>query len=79
MLDGHVTQACIALIVAFGGWAPLVLNSEAARSVAPISCQDTVSLIQQVAMVGILISVIFASFKLLPPRPERDIKGAGTY
>ena len=34
MLDGHVTQACIALIVAFGGWAPLVLNGEAARSVA---------------------------------------------
>ncbi len=70
LLDGHVTQACIALIVAFGGWAPLVLNSEAARSVAAHQLPDTVSLIQQVAMVGILISV-FVSFKLLPPRPER--------
>ena len=70
LLDGHVTQACIALIVAFGGWAPLVLNSEAARSVAAHQLPDTVSLIQQVAMVGILIS-IFVSFKLLPPRPER--------
>ena len=70
LLDGHVTQACIALIVAFGGWAPLVLNSEAARSVAAHQLPDTVSLIQEVAMVGILIS-IFVSFKLLPPRPER--------
>ena len=70
LLDGHVTQACIALIVAFGGWAPLVLNSEAARSVAAHQLPDTVSLIQQVAMVGILIS-IFVSFKLLPPRPDR--------
>ena len=47
MLDGHVTQACIALIVAFGGWAPLVLNGEAARSVAAHQLPDTVSLIQQ--------------------------------
>ncbi len=70
LLDGHVTQACIALIVAFGGWAPLVLNSEAARSVAAHQLPDTVSLIQQIAMVGILVS-IFVSFKLLPSRPER--------
>ena len=70
LLDGHVTQACIALIVAFGGWAPLVLNGEAARSVAAHQLPDTVSLIQQIAMVGILVS-IFVSFKLLPPRPER--------
>ena len=70
LLDGHVTQACIALIVAFGGWAPLVLNGEAARSVAAHQLPDTVSLIQQVAMVGILV-LIFVSFKLLPPRPER--------
>ncbi len=70
LLDGHVTQACIALIVAFGGWAPLVLNGEAARSVAAHQLPDTVSLIQRVAMVGILV-LIFVSFKLLPPRPER--------
>lgn len=70
LLDGHVTQACIALIVAFGGWAPLVLNGEAARSVAAHQLPDTVSLIQQVAMVGILV-LIFVSFKILPPRPER--------
>jgi len=70
LLDGHVTQACIALIVAFGGWAPLVLNGEAARSVAAHQLPDTVSLIQQIAMVGILVS-IFVSFKLLPSRPER--------
>ncbi len=69
LLDGHNTglycpNCC------FCGWAPLVLNGEAARSVAAHQLPDTVSLIQQIAMVGILVS-IFVSFKLLPPRPER--------
>ena len=77
LLDGHVTQACIALIVAFGGWAPLVLNSEAARSVAAHQLPDTVSLIQQVAMISILV-LIFVSFKLLPPRPKRYKKSRNT-
>ena len=77
LLDGHVTQACIALIVAFGGWAPLVLNGEAARSVAAHQLPDTVSLIQQIAMVGILVS-IFVSLNFCL-RAQKDIKRAGMY
>lgn len=70
LLDGHVTLACIALLVAFGGWVPLLLNSEAARSVAAHQLPDAISIVQRVAMVGLIITV-FMSFKLLPPRPAR--------
>lgn len=70
LLDNHVTQACIAILVAIGGWVPLFVNSEAARSVAAHQLPDTVSLLQQIAMIGLAVS-IFSSFKILPPRPER--------
>ncbi len=70
LLDGHVTLACVSILVAFGGWVPLLVNSEAARSVAAHQLPDTVSLLQRVAMIGLAIAV-FSSFKLLPPRPER--------
>lgn len=70
LLDGHVTLACVPLLVAFGGWVPLIVNSEAARSVAAHQLPDAVSYIQRVAMIGIAISIIML-FKLLPPRPER--------
>lgn len=70
LLEGHVTLACVAIMVALGGWAPLLLNSEATRSVAAHQLPDTVSLLQRVAMLG-LFTAIFISFKLLPPRPAR--------
>lgn len=70
LLDGHVTLACISILVAFGGWVPLLVNSEAARSVAVHQLPDTVSLLQRIAMIGLVVS-IFMSFKLLPPRPAR--------
>ncbi len=70
LLDGHVTLACISILVAFGGWVPLLVNSEAARSVAVHQLPDTVSLLQRIAMIGLVVSV-FMSFKLLPPRPAR--------
>ena len=70
LLDGHVTLACVSILVAFGGWVPLILNGEAARSVAVHQLPDTVSLLQRVAMIGLVVA-IFMSFKLLPPKPER--------
>jgi len=71
LIDGHVTLACVSILVAFGGWVPLLINSEAAR-IDPIVHQlpDTVSMIQRVAMIGLFITV-FLSFKMLPPRPAR--------
>ena len=70
LIDGHVTLAALPLIVAFGAWVPLFLNDEAARSIVAHELPVIVSRIQQVALVGLLITV-FLSFKMLPPRPER--------
>ncbi len=70
LLDSHVTLASIAILVAFGGWIPLLVNNEAARSVSAHQLPNVVSLIQQIALFGLFVT-IFASFKMLPSRPER--------
>ena len=70
LLEGHVTLATVAILVAFGGWIPLLINPESAKSVSAHQLPVVVSGLMQIALVGILISVFF-SFKLLPPRPER--------
>ena len=70
LIDGHVTLACIAILVAVGGWIPILVNSEASRSVAALQLPDTISFLQRIAMIG-LVAGIFVSFKLLPPRPAR--------
>lgn len=70
LLDGHVTLACVSILVAFGGWVPLLINGESARIVAVHQLPDTISLLQRIAMIGMAIA-IFTSLKLLPPRPAR--------
>lgn len=70
LLDGHVTLASMSLLVALGGWLPLLLNSEAAREISAHRLPEVVSSIQFIAMSGMLIT-IFLSMKMLPKRPER--------
>lgn len=70
LFEGHVSWASSALIITFGAFGPLLINPEAARSVAAHQLPEIVSMIQRIAMVGLCISV-FISFKMLPPRPER--------
>ncbi len=70
LLDGHVTLASVSVLVAVGGWVPLLINSNAARSVPAHQLPDVISSIQQVALIGLFITV-FLAFKMLPPRPER--------
>jgi cellulose synthase/poly-beta-1,6-N-acetylglucosamine synthase-like glycosyltransferase len=70
LLDGHVTLASVSIIVTFGGWVPLFINSEASRSVAANQLPEVLSVLQRIAMIGIIISV-FLAFKMLPPRPDR--------
>jgi cellulose synthase/poly-beta-1,6-N-acetylglucosamine synthase-like glycosyltransferase len=70
LLDGHVTLACIPLLIALGGWVPLLLNSEAANSIAAHQLPEVISRVQQFALIGLFITV-FVAFKMLPPRPER--------
>jgi len=70
LLDGHVTLACIPVLVTFGGWVPLWINFHATQSVAANQLPDALGAIQRVAMVGLIITV-FLTFKMLPPRPSR--------
>jgi len=70
LLDSHVTQAIIAPVVAFGGWIPLLINPNAPLDIMTHELPVLIGSIQQVAMVGILVT-IFTSFVMLPPRPAR--------
>lgn len=68
LLDGHVTLAIMAPIVAFGGWIPMLLNLSS-RGVVAWSLPNVVGLIQTIAALGIFVTV-FVSLKMLPKRPE---------
>jgi hypothetical protein len=70
LIDGHVTLASISILVAVGGWVPLLMNSHAAQSLPAHMLPEVISRVQQVAMVGLFITV-FLGFKMLPPRPAR--------
>ena len=69
LLDGHVTLAIMAPIVAFGGWVPMLLNLSS-RGVVAWSLPNVVGLIQTIAMIGTIITVII-SLQMLPKRPEK--------
>lgn len=70
LTDSHVTWASLAVIVAFGGWVPLLINQEAARDITAHQLPVVIGNVQRVAMVGLFITIIL-SIKMLPPRPER--------
>jgi len=70
LLDSHVTLASVSILIAIGGWIPLLLSPESARSVPAHQLPVIVSALQQIALVGLCISIFF-SFRMLPPRPER--------
>ncbi|MEP7204806.1 MAG: hypothetical protein ABI716_01265 [Candidatus Saccharibacteria bacterium] len=70
LVDGHVTLASVSLLVAFGGWVPLLVNQQAFRDPVAHRLPDVISTVQQIAMVGLFITV-FLAFKMLPPRPLR--------
>jgi len=70
LLDGHVTLGSVSLLVAFGGWVPLLINNQAFRDPVAHQLPDVISMVQQIAMVGLFITV-FLAFKMLPPRPLR--------
>ena len=70
LIDGHVTLASVSILVAVGGWVPLLVNSEAARSIPAHQLPDVISVLQRIALIGVVVTV-FLTFKMLPPRPER--------
>ncbi len=70
LVDSHITLATMAIMVTFGGWIPLIVNPEASRNITAHSLPIVISYIQQVAMIGIFITILLM-LKMLPPRPER--------
>ncbi len=69
LLDGHVTLAIMAPIVAFGGWVPMLMNLSS-RGAMAFNLPNVVGLIQMIAMIGTVITVII-SMQMLPKRPEK--------
>ncbi len=70
LIDSHITLATMAILIAFGGWVPLIINPEASRNITAHQLPIVVSSIQQVALIGLFIT-IFLMLKMLPPRPQR--------
>lgn len=70
LIDGHLTLATISILIAIGGWVPLLINSDAYNNVVAHQLPDMISNIQRIAMIGLFITV-FLAFKMLPPRPAR--------
>ena len=70
LLDGHVTLGSVSMLVAFGGWVPLLINNQAFRDPVAHQLPDVISIVQQIAMIGLFVTV-FLAFKMLPPRPLR--------
>lgn len=73
LLDGHVTLAVLAPIVAFGGWVPMVMNLSSREMVA-YSLPNIVGIAQTIATIGLMITIV-VSLRMLPERPKRYKKG----
>lgn len=69
LLDGHITLAILAPIVAFGGWVPMIMNVSSHAMVA-YNLPNIVSVVETFASVGLIVSVL-VSFKMLPKRPAK--------
>ena len=69
LFDSHITRTMIAPIVAFGGWVPMVMNLSA-RGMAVFNLPKVVSVVQTIATLGILVTILFY-LKMLPPRPQK--------
>jgi len=70
LMDSHITLATMAILITFGGWVPLIINPSASRDIAAHTLPTVISYIQQVAMVGLFITILLM-LKMLPPRPAR--------
>lgn len=73
LLDGHVTLAILAPIVAFGGWVPMIMNLSS-RTMVAFNLPNVVSVVETFASVGLIISIL-VSFRMLPKRPAKYKKG----
>ncbi|MBP5648021.1 glycosyltransferase family 2 protein [Candidatus Saccharibacteria bacterium] len=73
LLDGHVTLAILAPIVAFGGWVPMLMNIST-HSMVTYNIPNIVSIVETFACIGLIVSIL-VSLKMLPARPAKYRKG----
>ncbi len=70
IFEGHISWATSSLLVALGGWVPILINIDFRSSILayhlPVLARDLLS----ITWLGIIISTII-SFQLLPPRPAK--------
>lgn len=78
LLEGHITWATTALLVLIGGWLPLLFNQIADRSLVAYRLPLVIGAIQQIAMIGMVATVVFY-IKTLPPRPKRYKPSRGVW
>lgn len=69
LLDGHITLAILAPIVAFGGWVPMIMNLSSHEMVA-FNIPSIVGVVETIASIGLIVSIL-VSFKVLPKRPKK--------
>ncbi|MBO7657218.1 hypothetical protein J6S55_01025 [Candidatus Saccharibacteria bacterium] len=77
LLDGHITLAILAPIVAFGGWVPMLMNLSSHIMVA-YNLPNVVSVVETFASIGLIVTVL-VSFRMLPPRPAKYKKGKNIF
>lgn len=70
LLEGHVSWAAAPYILMLGAFAPLLISPESSRSIAAHQLPTTASLIQTLALLGILVNIVIF-LKFLPPRPKK--------
>lgn len=68
LVDGHVTWACIPVLILFGPWLPLIAGRLAGHPDEVMWLPQLVGAVQTVGMAGLLASVLL-TFRVLPPRP----------
>lgn len=69
-IEGYFSWAAAPIVLAVGGWVPLLLNTEAQRSIVAQQLPSIVSWIQTFALIGLLMPIV-SMLLSLPPRPPR--------
>lgn len=69
LVDSHISWASASFILLLGAFAPLFLSSESSRSIVAHQLPNVASTLQQLAMIGLGITIIL-SFRMLPERPK---------
>ena len=70
LLDSQVTLGSVPIIIAIGGWLPILLAGSLVRRDGFVSdLPFVIGFFQQIAMIGLALSIVLA-WRLLPPRPQ---------